>query len=106
MQVGAQALLIGFFAAAAVGGGTTLAEQAPAPAQVCPQDETGRPPPSGGAPGPTDNLSDRLAASKGVICPPVGIDPDIRVKPPSDEGTIKIVPAPDTPGNAPKTQPN
>jgi hypothetical protein len=39
-----------------------------------------------------------------VICPPV-VDPDIRVKPPSNEGTIKVVPAPGTPGSDPDTQP-
>lgn len=52
----------------------------------------------------SDNPSDRLADSKGVICPPA-VDPDIRVKPPSDDGTLKVVPAPGTPGGNPDAQP-
>jgi|SoiMethySBSTD1v2_1073268.scaffolds.fasta_scaffold5654888_1 hypothetical protein len=68
------------------------------PTQQCPEDNAKRPP-------PTDNPSGRLAETKGVVCPPKGIDPDIHVKPPSSDSTIKIVPAPGTPGGDPAVQP-
>lgn len=106
MQGRARSFVIGLFAMAASGVGIGLAEQAPSPPpQVCPQDETGGPRAPRGAPSPADNPSDRLADSQGVICPPAGIDPGIRVKPPGDEGAIKIVPAPGTPGGNPDVQP-
>jgi hypothetical protein len=90
------ALLVGAFVSAASAG---LAEQVPPTSrpQACPPGASKQPPKS-------DNPSDRLADSKGVICPPT-VDPDIRVKPPSDDGTLKVVPAPGTPGGDPDTQP-
>jgi hypothetical protein len=104
MQIYVQAVIIGLLAAA--GACDALqAEQAPPPSsQACPQDDSKPPAPPREAP-PTDNPSDRLADSKGVVCPPTGVDPGIRAKPPTDEGTIKIVPAPGTPGSDSKTQP-
>ena len=49
------------------------------------------------------SLSDKLAESRGVICPP-GVDPAMTQKPPA-EGTIKIVPPPGSPGGDPNVQP-
>jgi hypothetical protein len=40
-----------------------------------------------------DTMSDKLATSKGVICPPGGVDPDIRVTPP-DGGRMRVIPPP------------
>lgn len=65
------------------------------PAAACPPDVKG-PPPTVGGPNPPD-LSDRLADSKGVICPPAGVDPDMHVPPP-DGGAMKVIPPPGTPG--------
>ena len=75
------------------------AEQAPPPPSTqCPEDNSKRPP-------STDNPSDRLAESKGVVCPPAGVDPGIQAKPPSNDAVIKVVPAPGIPGGNPKEQP-
>ena len=49
-------------------------------------------------------LSERLAESKGVICPPAGVDPGMR-QPPPEGGTIKVVPPPGSPGGNPAIQP-
>lgn len=49
-------------------------------------------------------LSDQLAESKGIICPPAGVDPDMQQKPP-DGGAIKVIPPPGTPGGNPSVQP-
>lgn len=49
-------------------------------------------------------LSDQLADSKGVICPPAGVDPGMHQQP-AEGGTIKIVPPPGSPGGNPSVQP-
>jgi hypothetical protein len=46
------------------------------------------------------NLSDRLSRSKGVICPPAGIDPGLAV-PPVGGGITPVIPPPGTPGGDP-----
>ncbi|HLH89844.1 MAG TPA: hypothetical protein VKX28_15435 [Xanthobacteraceae bacterium] len=51
-----------------------------------------------------NNPSDKLANSNGVICPPAGVDPDMRVPPPQG-GTLKVVPPPGTPGGDQRTIP-
>ena len=50
------------------------------------------------------NLSDRLADHGGVICPPTGVDPQMRVPPPGG-GRMLVVPPPGTPGGDPNTIP-
>ena len=50
------------------------------------------------------NLSDKLASSKGIICPPAGVDPDIQQKPP-EGGAMKVVPPPGSPGGDQRVQP-
>jgi hypothetical protein len=50
-------------------------------------------------------LSDQLSQSKGVICPPAGIDPGISV-PSSGGGRTPVIPPPGTPGGDPSIQPN
>ena len=50
------------------------------------------------------SLSDQLAASKGVICPPAGVDPEIRQRPPQG-GAMKVIPPPGTPGGDQSIQP-
>jgi hypothetical protein len=67
-------------------------------------------PPGVGANAPTVGrettrpLSDQLAESKGVICPPAGVDPEIRVTPP-EGGAIRVIPPPGSPGGNPSVQP-
>ena len=68
---------------------------------ACPPDVKGNPPVVGS---PAPNLSDKLGDSKGVICPPAGIDPDSTVRPPSTNDR-NVVPAPGTPGGDQSVQP-
>jgi hypothetical protein len=49
-------------------------------------------------------LSEQLSQSKGVICPPAGIDPGISV-PPIGGGSTPVIPPPGTPGGDPSIQP-
>ena len=51
----------------------------------------------GAAPSGGNDLSDKLARSNGVICPPPGVDPGMRMPPPQG-GALKVVPPPGTPG--------
>jgi len=54
----------------------------------------------------TGTLSDRLNRSEGVITPPAGIDPEIRVPAPEQgAGTMKVIPPPGEPGGNPQVQP-
>ena len=43
------------------------------------------------------NLSDKLASSNGVICPPSNVDPDMQ-KPAPGGGRMKVIPPPGGPG--------
>src|SRR5436190_23629737 len=43
-------------------------------------------------------LSDQLAQSKGVICPPAGVDAEMRVRPP-EGGAMRVIPPPSSPDN-------
>ena len=52
----------------------------------------------------SSTLSDQLSQSKGVICPPAGIDPGISV-PPSGGGRTPVIPPPGPPGGDPSIQP-
>ncbi|HYZ45908.1 MAG TPA: hypothetical protein VE667_13715 [Xanthobacteraceae bacterium] len=76
------------------GANMSLAQPAnPSPGAVpaCPPDANGDPPTVGG--GNSQPLSDKLAQSKGVICPPAGVDREMQVTPPG------------TPGGDPNVQP-
>jgi hypothetical protein len=87
------------------GANTSLAQPAnPSPGEgaACPPDTKGDPPTIGG--GSSEPLSDKLAQSKGVICPPAGVDREMQVPPPSG-GHLKVIPAPGTPGGDPNVQP-
>jgi hypothetical protein len=75
---------------------------APERGAACPPDVKGEPPTVGG--GSSQPLSDKLAQSKGVICPPSGVDPEIHIAPP-DGGRLKVIPPPGTPGGDPSVQP-
>jgi hypothetical protein len=49
-------------------------------------------------------LSDKLASSIGVICPPGQIDPEIRAPTPPG-GAMPVIPPPGSPGGDPSVQP-
>ena len=69
---------------------------------TCPPDVKGEPPTVGG--GSSGALSDKLAQSKGVICPPAGIARDMQVTPPGG-GHLKVIPPPGTRGGDQNVQP-
>ncbi|MGE3150696.1 MAG: hypothetical protein AB7K04_16720 [Pseudorhodoplanes sp.] len=55
-------------------------------------------------PQPDKTISEKLAATDGVICPPAEIDPDIRVQPPAGSAT-PVIPPPGSPGGDPSVRP-
>jgi hypothetical protein len=54
---------------------------------------------------PKDSLSEKLARTDGVICPPADINPDIRVPAPSGGANTPVIPPPGSPGGDPSIQP-
>ena len=89
-------------AAANVSLAQSTATPSPESRATCPPDVKGEPPTVGG--GSSEPLSDKLAQSKGVICPPAGVDREMEVTPPSG-GHLKVIPPPGTPGGDPNVQP-
>jgi hypothetical protein len=92
-------------ALALLGAVTCASGQTPPPAQA-PKDC----PPGTGANAPginsndsKSNLSDKLASSKGIICPPA-VDSGMQQKPP-EGGALKVVPPPGSPGCDQSLQP-
>jgi hypothetical protein len=92
----------------------TVAQAQPAPQSPpvtpAPSKEPACPPGTGGnAPtvgsGQSGNLSDRLAGSNGVICPPAGVDQQMRVSPPQEGGRMPVIPPPGAPGGDQTTVP-
>jgi hypothetical protein len=63
--------------------------------------------PSNNQPSPndSDNLSRKLNHADGVISPPREVDPGMSVKPPSDEGSMRVIPPPGSQGRHPNVQP-
>jgi hypothetical protein len=49
-------------------------------------------------------LGDKLARSDGVMCPPTGVDPEIRAPTP-DTGKTPVIPPPGSPGGDPSIRP-
>ena len=49
-------------------------------------------------------LSDKLARADGVLCPPAGIDPEIRAPTP-ETGNTPVIPPPGSPGGDPTVPP-
>jgi hypothetical protein len=74
----------------------------PTPEANCPPDVKGEPPTTGSS--KSNELSDKLAESKGVICPPTGVDRDMQVAPPGG-GQLKVIPPPGSPGGDQSVQP-
>jgi hypothetical protein len=96
------AVLLCASCALAVAQTTTVPQGSDHPGSACP--------PGAGANAPTvgkeeqRSLSDQLAQSKGVICPPAGVDPQMRQTPP-EGGALKVIPPPGSPGGNPSVQP-
>jgi hypothetical protein len=59
----------------------------------------------GSSPKGSDDLSQKLNHGDGVISPPRQVDPGMNVKPPSDAGSMRIIPPPGSPGRNPNVQP-
>jgi len=78
-------------AAANVSLAQSTAPPSPESRATCPPDVKGEPPTVGG--GSSEPLSDKLARSKGVICPPAAVDREMQVTPPSG-GHLKVIPPP------------
>jgi len=49
-------------------------------------------------------LGDKLAKSDGVLCPPAGIDPEMRAPTPQT-GNMPVIPPPGSPGGDPNIRP-
>ena len=49
-------------------------------------------------------LGDKLARSDGVLCPPAGVDPDMRAPTP-EGGNTPVIPPPGSPGGDPSIRP-
>ena len=58
-----------------------------------------------GARSDSTNLSDKLARSDGVICPPDRVDPEIKQPAPESGGTMSVIPPPGSPGGDPSVRP-
>jgi hypothetical protein len=51
-----------------------------------------------------NNLSQKLAKSEGVICPPTHVDPEIKAPTPPG-GAMPVIPPPGSPGGDPSVRP-
>jgi hypothetical protein len=52
----------------------------------------------------SEPLSDKLAKSEGVLCPPPGVDPEMRAPTPHT-GNTPVIPPPGSPGGDPNVRP-
>ncbi len=80
------------------------APRLPSTGTECAPGTEGKPDASSETTGST-SLSDQLSASKGVICPPAGVDPGMAAPPPPSGARMPVVPPPGTPGGDPGIQP-
>ena len=55
-------------------------------------------------PSSREPLGDKLARSDGVLCPPAGVDPEMRAPPPG-AGKTPVIPPPGSPGGDPAIRP-
>src|SRR5882757_3003835 len=60
--------------------------------------------PDGQTTGRSEPLGDKLARSNGVLCPPAGVDPEMRAPTP-DGGNTPVIPPPGSPGGDPNVRP-
>ena len=88
---------------------TPLPPTAIAEADTCAPNTKSATPRHNSEPGTTtgqaaEPLSDRLAKSDGVLCPPPGVDPEIRAPTP-DAGNTPVIRPPGSPGGNPDIRP-
>ena len=50
-------------------------------------------------------LGDKLAKSDGVLCPPAGVDPEMRAPAPETGSNTPVIPPPGSPGGDPSIRP-
>jgi hypothetical protein len=74
------------------------------PTQANPQQGTLSPNGTTTADRNSEPLSDKLAKSDGVLCPPGNVDADMHVPPPN-VGTMPVIPPPGSPGGDPSLRP-
>jgi hypothetical protein len=79
---------------------TTIDPRACAPGERLEQGERGPEAPSTAG----QNLSDKLARTEGVLCPPPNIDSEIQAPTP-DVGKTPVIPPPGSPGGDPDVRP-
>jgi hypothetical protein len=101
-KVATAAMILAVFPASTLFG-QNRTPTAPGIQRGCPPDVA--PTPRSGETTGSPPLSERLSESKGVICPPTGVDPGIVNKPPSANAPMPVIPPPGTPGGDPGTQP-
>jgi hypothetical protein len=53
----------------------------------------------------SEPLGDRLARSDGTLCPPSGVDPQIRAPTPEENGKMPVIPPPGSPGGDQSVRP-
>ena len=106
--------LSGFLFCLLCAAATVAAAQAP-PAPATPPQATAPPPspkPSNCSNGSDatvgqsrEPLGDKLAKSDGVLCPPSGVDPEIRAPTPDNGAKTPVIPPPGSPGGDPNLRP-
>jgi hypothetical protein len=107
-----QSLLLSCALMAASGAAIAQAPPAPTtpPAQTAPpaparsNNCSPSPPEHVRAGGSTESLGDKLAKSDGVLCPPAGVDPEMRAPTP-EGGNTPVIPPPGSPGGDPSIRP-
>ena len=107
-----QSIILSYVLLAASGAASAQAPLSPAqtaPANNCApmrlQPPRGTIAPEGSTTGrPAEPLGDKLAKSDGVLCPPSGIDPEIRAPTP-ETGNMPVIPPPGSPGGDPNIRP-
>ncbi len=94
-----------------LGTGIAVAQTSPTQPAPAPPSATAQPctPGAGsggtvGSGGSSSNLSDKLANSNGVICPPSNVDPEMQKSAPGG-GKMKVIPPPGAPGGDQRTIP-
>jgi hypothetical protein len=75
-----------------------------APTQTNPQQGTLQPRKGATVSQSAEPLSDKLAKSDGVLCPPGGVDSEIHAPTPNT-GTMPVIPPPGSPGGDPSVRP-
>jgi len=85
------AIILGLLAGAPISGKASQAGSGPSNNEPSPKD--------------ADTLSRKLDNSNGVISPPPQVDPGMSVQPPSDAGSMRVIPPPGSPGRNSNVQP-